>query len=252
MFSPSNRLVSDWYIHYKTYEGDSIEETKPYIGEVFIAEGASREEALRNLLSNNPDGFVDYNLNSGTNGKYIYIGYKRTDNGNILGAAITDMVILQSTSPAKAHFVDASDEISIRYDLVSLVNLNSGNKGDGLYLYVTKRIEAGNLLSKISVSNTPDISAEDIFVTAGIRDGAYTNEAVNLNAGANAEAIYLTMKKSAPKVDSEEAPPTQLEQPENVASMIGEGSEIAVLIFIVAIATLVLITVLIKKKKANK
>ena len=250
LFDPSERLVSDWYIHYKNYEGESLEETKPYIGEVYVAEGKTRDEALRKLLNNNPDGFVDYNLNEGTNGKYVYIAYKRTDNSDLFGTALTDIALYKGKSPIKAHYVDLSEEISIRYNLVDFVSLNSGNGGDELYLYSTTHENAGDLITSISISKSALANGEDTFISIGINDGSYTDGSVNLKSGTKAEAIYLSMVKPKPKVDTAETETVQTQgDSEHSASMIGNGSLVVIGLFSALVLAAVAVGLVIKKKK---
>lgn len=240
LFNPSKPLVSDWFLHVKTYNDKPIEEVLPYIGEVYLAEGNSRKEALIRLLENNPDGFIDTNLNQGTDGKFIYLGYKRTADTTTYGATLTGLAIKKGSNPAKAHFVTVDDTISIRYDLVSFINLNSGAGGDEMYLFSTSNPDAGNMLTSIGVSNVSTTGAPNTSIAIGIDNGAYTNNAVNVNAGTDGNALYLSFTRKASEVPEEPGDTT--------ASLIGKGSVFAIACCLLAFAGIITITLIIKKR----
>lgn len=240
LFNPAEPLVSDWFLHVKTYNDKPIEEVKPYIGEVFLAEGDSRKEALIRLLENNPDGFIDTNLNQGTDGKFIYLGYKRTDDTKTYGATLTGLAVMKGSNPAKAHFVTVSDTISIRYDLVSFINLNAGADGDEMYLFSTTNSDAGNVLTNISVSYASTTSAENTSIAVGIANGAYTKNAINVNAGTEGDALYLSLTRKAS--DAVQNPS------DTTASLIGNGSIITIVCCLVIFAGIVAFGILKKKR----
>ena len=238
LLNPAKPLVSDWFLHVKTYD-KPIEELKPYISEVFLAEGDSRKEALIRLLESNPDGFIDVNLNQGADGKFIYLGYKRTDDTQSYGATLTGLAILKGGNPSKAHFVSVSDTVSIRYDLVSFINLNNGAEGEEMYLFSTVNEDAGNRLTGIAVGKNATAEAENTSMAVGIGNGAYTENAVNMNAGTEGDAIYLSMTRE----------PTATQAPSSfIASLVGNGSVIVIICCILAFAGVMAFGVTKRKK----
>jgi hypothetical protein len=242
LFTPSNRLVSDWYLYYKTYSDDSIEQTKPYIGNVCVAEGGTRKEALIRLLEGAPDGFIDTNLNQGANGKHIYLGYTRTNDTSTFGAILTDIAVYSGSVPAKTQYVNKSDQISIRYDLLSLINLNAGAGGSEMYLYTATNTDAGEYLTGVSISTSPQASGANSSVAVGISNSAYTGGGANLNEGTSGSALYITMTRQ-PK--SDDAVNNLL------SSFFGNGSLIIIGICITAGAIMVILGAA-KIKKSNK
>lgn len=243
LFNPADPKVSDWFLHTKIYQDQTIEEVMPYIGNVFLAEGGTRKEALIRLLENNPDGFIDTNLNQGTDGRFIYLGYKRTDDVTTYGATLTGLAVLRGSNPAKAHFVSASDALSIRYDLVSFVNLNAGTEnGEAMYLFSTVNSDVGSPLTSLAISRAPVATTESTSAVLGIANGAYTGGAANLNAGTEGDALYLSVTRAVPDPTKNESATT--------ATLIGSGSIVAIVCCLLAIAGAITFTIA-KKRKAS-
>ena len=240
LFNPASPLVSDWFLHVKTYKDETVEQLKPYISEVSLAEGDSRKEALIRLLESNPDGFIDTNLNQGADGKFIYLGYKRTNDTKTYGATLTGLAILRGSNPAKAHFVAASDTVSIRYDLVSFINLNAGTEGEEMYLFSTINTDVGAPLTALAVNAAPATNAENTSVAVGIGNGAYTKDAVNMNAGTKGAALYLSMTKAA--TDEASAPS------DTTATLVGSGSVIVIVCCLLAFAGAITFGIIRKKR----
>lgn len=198
-FDPDGGRLTPFYIHCKMFEGETIEETKPYIGEIYIAKGDSKKEALANLLSFDPDGYIDCDLNKDAGGNYIYMGFKHVDNGSYNEKAITDLVVYQGKNPAKSRRIYLDSGSSIKYDLVSTIDLNDDAGGEYLYLYSTTSTLAGTPIVdlRISVDKTVnhkvDCYKESTVVRADTK--GYTNEYIDLNKDAGGDYIYLVTKE---------------------------------------------------------
>lgn len=203
MFNPKKKTVSPFYIHCKMYEGDSIEETLPYIGEIFIAEGGNSHDALAKLVAFSPDGFVDYDLNAGTwiGSNSVYIAYKRTASST---DAIKELAVFTGKNPTESKRLTINDT-SARFDLVANVDLNSGAGGDWLYLYATTNSAAGLPIKSLRVSNdVVNRVVGNLFTEYTVKranDGGFTDQDPDLNDGAAGDYIYLLAQRDINKAD---------------------------------------------------
>ena len=203
MFNPKNGDVSPFYIHCKMYDGNSIEEVRPYIGEIYVAEGDSAHEALTKLIAYEPDGFIDYDFNKGTwvGSNYVYMAYKRTAN---VSDAIKDLAIFTGKNPSESKRLTINGT-SARFDLVASVDFNSGAGGDWLYLYATTNTAAGLPIKSLRVSNdvVNRVSGGGFteFTVKRANDSGFTDQDPDLNDGASGAYIYLVAKKDVNKED---------------------------------------------------
>jgi hypothetical protein len=203
MFNPKNGDVSPFYIHCKMFDGNSIEEARPYIGEIYVAEGGSAHEALTKLIAYEPDGFVDYDFNKGTwvGSNYVYMAYKRTAN---VSDAIKDLAIFTGKNPSESKRLTINGT-SARFDLVANVDFNSGAGGDWLYLYATIDSAAGLPIKSLRVSNeVVNRVSGGGFTESTIKranDSGFTDQDPDLNDGASGKYIYLVAKRDVNKED---------------------------------------------------
>jgi hypothetical protein len=195
-FDPEDAEAKPFFIHVKRCDTETLEEIKPYIGEVFIASGDSRNEALSTLAAFEPDGFIDIDLNKDAGGDYVYLGYKRVAKAR---DAITDIVVFQGKNPAPTRKINIG-EISVKYTLAADVDLNKDAGGKYLYLYVTDSSKTGNPIKKIEVSNTyyesPSVKCGIEWLTVMRAEGdKITDEWMDLCKGAGGDYLYMHMQR---------------------------------------------------------
>lgn len=194
LFDPEDAKAKPFYIHTKTYAEATIEEIKPYIGEIFVAEGDSRHEALSKLVAFAPDGFVDCDLNRDAGGNFVYLAYKRVEKAR---DALTDLLIYEGKSPAISKRITI-DEKSVKFSLAADVDLNSDAGGKYLYLYTTDSKYTGNPITALNVTESVDAylkcGVERVTVKRGDGNG-FTTENIDLNKGADGDYLYLIMTR---------------------------------------------------------
>ena len=217
MFNPEDKEASPFFIHCKNYEGDSIENVLPYIGQIFIAEGDSAHEALSKLIAFDPDGFIDCDLNKKAGGKYVYLAYKRTDSKS---DAIKELAVFSGKNPADSKRINIGNNTSVRFDIVANVDLNSDAGGAYLYLYATVNSAAGEPIRSLRVNNKTVSKTSDGFIESTVKranNSGFTREDPDLNDGAGGDYIYLIAKRAV--VSS------------NVGALFSTGSWVAILAF---------------------
>lgn len=194
LFNPEDADVKPFYIHMKRYGGNSMEESKPYIGKIFIAMGDSVHEALSQLLSYEPDGFIEVDLNQDAGGDVIYLGYKRVEKAR---DALTDLAVYEGKKfePTRRITVDGE---SVKYTLVSNIDLNKDAGGKYLYLYSTDSNKAGNPIMSLEIKEETDsyLKCGIERVTVRRANGEqYTDEYIDLNKGAGGDYLYMIMTR---------------------------------------------------------
>ena len=215
MFDPEDDEISPFFIHCKMYEGNSIEDTLPYIEKVYVAYGDTKDAALAKLIAYQPDGFVDFDLNSNAGYPYVYLAYKRTASRS---NAIKGLAVFAGKNPADSKRINIGG-VGARFDLVSNVDLNTGVGGSYLYLYATTNGAAGEPIRSLRVSNDV-VSKKDNATTESTvmlaENSEFTKTAADLNKGVGfwSDYIYLVMKRDVPT--------------NNVGSLIAAGSWIAI------------------------
>lgn len=151
----SERENELFYLHVKR-EGDSLKQQKPYIGEIYIAYGATQDSALEQLFDMGAEYYVNMNLNSNTpiQKAQIFIGYSYTADPD---DAIKGLVAYHHKNPP-ATLTDSS---GCDYYLVSDVDLNKYALGDYIYLYATKE----------TVHNSDPVVSLNADIRAGVGIG---------------------------------------------------------------------------------
>ena len=241
MFDPEDKEVSPFFIHCKKYEGSSIEEALPYIGEIFITEGDSAHEALSALIAFAPDGYIDCDLNEDAGGNFVYLAYKRTDKKS---EAITDLAIFEGKNPSGSKRINVGNGKTARYDLIVNVDLNSEAGGDYLYLYATTSVDAGDPIRSLRISDEEVSLTKNGITESTVRRAdanGFTDEDPDLNNGAGGDYLYLIAKRGVSEED----------QARLVASLFGSGSVGTVLI-LAGIGIFVAFAVLFVKKRKNR
>ena len=129
----------------------SYEDTATMMGAVYIGHGKTIKEAQANLLSLGCNICVNLDINRGTGGEYIYIGYSRYTltrsevNKGVARKAVRDIVLTVGQPHQKTITVDGIVYESARDEYTSVegadgskaVSLNSGSGGKQIYLYYT-------------------------------------------------------------------------------------------------------------------
>ena len=195
LFDPEEPAVTPFYIHYKNYAEEKIEDVKPYIGEIFLAEADSKSEALSMLISHAPDGFVEVNLNQDAGGKKIYMAYKRVAKAK---DALTDIVVYQGKKFEPSRRIDINGK-SVKYTLVADIDLNEDAGGKYLYLYASDSSSTGNPITNLELKEKTETSIKCGVekVTVVRADGKnLTTEKIDLNKGAGGDYIYMIMTRS--------------------------------------------------------
>lgn len=244
MFNPKDAKLSPFYFHCKMYDGNSIEETLPYIKEIYIAEGDSVNDALVKLVNFAPDGFVDYNMNKGTwFGKDVYIAYKRTANRS---EAIRELAIFTGKNPSESKLLSINGA-NVIFNLTASVDLNSGAGGDWLYLYATTGTAAGEPIKSLRVSNdvVNRVSGGGFteFTVKRANNNGFTDLDPDLNDGARGDYIYLVAKRDVVKSDW----PSWMFG----GALFGDGSLRTVFV-LAGVAAVVAVLVYSRKKKASE
>ena len=129
----------------------SYEDTATMMGAIYIGHGKTAKEAQANLLSLGCNICVDLDINHGTGGEYIYIGYSRYTltrsevNKGVARKAVRDIVLTVGQPHQKTITVNGIEYESARDEYTSVegtdgtkaVSLNSGSGGKQIYLYYT-------------------------------------------------------------------------------------------------------------------
>lgn len=193
-FDVENEMVSTFYIHVKKFATETIEEEKPYIGEIFLAYGDSENEALTNLIAYDPDGYIAIDLNNQAGGDYVYLGYKRVVKTK---DALTDLVIFQGDNPSLSKRITFGDT-TVKYTLVADIDLNKDAGGKYLYLYATDSSKFGNYITNLRVDHNTEsyLKCGVEISTVKLAEGTkMTEENIDLNKGAGGDYLYLIMNR---------------------------------------------------------
>jgi hypothetical protein len=194
LFNPESGAIDPFYVHYKRYTAASIEEVKPYIGAIFIADGATDREALSKLIKHEPDGYVDCDLNRNAGGRKVYVAFKRVAKAK---DALRDLAVYQGSDPELIRRINV-DGSSVKYTLVGNVDLNSKAGGKYLYLYYADSSKTGNPIKSIAIEENIDsyLKCGVERVTVRRADGnAFTSEYVDLNKSAGGDYLYAVMTR---------------------------------------------------------
>lgn len=125
------------------------EESVSAMGTIYVGHGKTEKEAQANLLSLGCNFCVDLDLNRGTGGEYVYIGYskyklKTTElRKGVARYAVRDILITVGLPHQKSFIYNglkydsAVDEFTKSTDGQEAVSLNYGAGGKQIYLYFT-------------------------------------------------------------------------------------------------------------------
>ena len=195
LFDPEDADAKPFYIHVKRYTESTIEEIKPYIGEVFVAKGDSKHEAFSKLVAFEPDGFIDVDLNQDAGGNYVYMAYKRVSK---VTDALTDIMVYEGEKYEPTRRLTIGEN-TVKFTLVADVDLNSEAGGKYLYLYTADSKYTGNPITSLKISESVDsyLKCGVERVTVKRADGkSFTNEYIDLNKGAGGDYLYMVMTRN--------------------------------------------------------
>ena len=195
LFDPEEPKLTPFYVHYKGYAEERIEDVKPYIGKIFIAEAESRAAALSKLVAFAPDGFVDVDLNQDGGGNKIYMAYSRVEKAK---DAITDIAVYEGSKFEPSRRISINGK-SVKYDLVSDIDLNLNAGGKYLYLYASTSSSTGGPVTRLDVKENIDsyLKCGVERVTVRLAEGkTFTDEFIDLNKGAGGDYLYMIMTRS--------------------------------------------------------
>jgi hypothetical protein len=200
---------------------------------------SEQETTVSKLVAFEPQGFVNYDLNKGAFGKYIYMAYTRTDKKS---EGITDLIVsdpfVHTENPKETMRLQHGSTV-VRYDLVSNVNLNKGTGGHPLHLYATKNSAAGEPIRGMWTRNDVIEEYPQGFAITTVKfadEKGYTNTDPDLNKGALGKYIYLIVRRERPAATS------------LTGTLIGVGSIVAISLLLVSGVTVSAI-VFVKRKK---
>lgn len=114
------------------------EAQKTYICDIFIASGNTQKEAMLDLMNMGCNMYLPIDMNKDADGRYIYIGYDRTDSEDY---AVRDIVCTVGKAAQAEIEIDgaayqrARDRYIMNYDNSKSVSFNEGTNGYSIYLY---------------------------------------------------------------------------------------------------------------------
>lgn len=174
----------------------SYADTATMIGAIYVGHGLTKKEAQCNLLSLGCNMCVDMDVNKGTGGEYVYIGYTKYTllaseiKKGVAKYAVRDIVLTVGEEHQKELVIDgikyrsAIDEYTNvkNYDGKNAVSLNAGTGGKKIYLYYTTTMTSetaypisrlGLALKDYGMQNSENTAWEHVYDINGNR--------VNLN-----------------------------------------------------------------------
>ncbi len=155
----------------------------------FRVEGASKKDDVVNWFPNNGYTRVDYDLNSGAKGNYVYMGYKTTTNIN---DAVTMIRAYHGTNATATGTMTINGASYTFYGMTSSsgqpYDVNADAGGEYIYLYYSKAPELG--LPIIGVYFDQSSSPETGYYNV-LRDD--NNQISDLNAGTDTHNQYVYM-----------------------------------------------------------
>lgn len=253
LFKYSKENITPWFIHTKHFDGESNSEKLPYIGNIYIAAGSNKTEAIASLLEQGADHYIDTDANKKAGGDYVYIGFKRTDGKAGSAKPITDLLIFEGKNPAMVKQVTNSD-ISSVYTLVKNVDLNKDAGGKYLYLYAATDTAAGRPLTDLYISEGSKINTNAGNISySTVRKGeasggknVITSEQIDLNKKAGGKYLYLIQARDLSGTYN-----GNVSSNPGYGALVGEGS-VTVLVILGGIAAIGLGLMFIARKKRNQ
>ena len=168
-----------------------------YISEIKMSVNSNKETA-KSTLVNSGYTVVETNLNEGTSGKYIYIGYKTTNDADNAIRGIGERWFNASNRNPKTYIGDNQ-----KYNFIAVTDLNgnqwntneSANDGSRwVYLYTTKDTYAGEPITNIEVLAVDTALNKNIVANNGKYKAVVNSNDGSLadfNRGNKGKKIYI-------------------------------------------------------------
>lgn len=170
------------------YYGGS--EDNVYISSINISAAATASTA-KNSLTSGGYTLIDKDLNAGSGGNYIYMGYKTTNDPS---KALRDIrFYVADVAESRDSATVTINGQKCTYTRVSDVDLNKGAGGHYIYAYTTNDENAGPPIKAISFGSSATSSEHRVATTLG---SPY--RVADLNADAGGEYIYCYLSTVDP------------------------------------------------------
>ena len=150
------------------------------------AAAATTASSAKSELTNQGYQVIDYDLNKGVGGRYIYMGYKTTTN---YADAIKSVKFIISGSDASGMTIDD-------YVFASTVDLNKGAGGKYIYALYSKDPRYGGAITAVSAGESASLSGYTTAKAFGKNDPL-----ADLNSGAGSKTAYFYYKSIDTVVD---------------------------------------------------
>ncbi len=179
----------------KGYKGETnyihcgYETERTYLCDIFIGSGNSREEAMLDLMNMGCNMFLDIDMNKNAGGKYIFVGYDRSDSSDTAIRDILCTVGKKAEAEIEVNGVTyqrARDRYIMNYDSSKSVSFNEGTNGYSIYLYYSYETERSPIMNLAASERdyTPDNKGGIVWeniLTDNIRrcnfnDGVYASD----------------------------------------------------------------------------
>lgn len=168
-----------------------ITEGATYISDIAVGNHLTNSSTAKKALTDEGYTVIDFDLNKGAGGQFIYLGYKTTTN---IDEAYTSLRVYSSKEDRAYKDREFRD---LFYRRLSNVDLNKGAGGYYIYLYGTKQISAGAPITVLTVNENK--STEGYTAVA-----SFTSDTpADLNKKAKGAYIYLHTGCTLPVLDTE-------------------------------------------------
>ena len=128
----------------------SVANTGTYIGDLAVGSDSDKSKAL-SALTNEGYTPIEYDLNKGAGGNYIYLGYKTTTNYE---DAIKDIRFYSEADYPSDYYYELNINGVNCGDYMYGTDLNKESGGDYIFFYATKNSMAGPAVSQISFNTS--------------------------------------------------------------------------------------------------
>ena len=176
------------YANETNYIHCGYEAQKTYICDIFIASGNTKKDAMIDLMNMGCNMYLPIDMNKDANGKYIFIGYDRTDSEEY---AVRDVICTigkkaeQTIEYDDAVYQRARDRYIMNYDDSNAVSFNDGTNGYSIYLYYSYETDNAPIVKLAAAEKdyVPDNKGafvwetvfEDNYGFCNFNDGVYAS-----------------------------------------------------------------------------
>ena len=176
------------YADETNYIHSEYESQKTYICDIFIGSGASKKEAMVDLMNMGCNMYLPIDMNKDANGRYVYVGYDRID---VEDYAVRDIICTVGQKPEQeierdgVTYQRARDRYIMSGDSPKSVSFNDGTNGYSIYLYYSYDADCSPIISLAASERdyVPDNKGayiwEDILTDSAKRcnfnDGVYAS-----------------------------------------------------------------------------